>query len=123
MLPLSPSSPAKSGRVPQVCARPLDIRFLGRYFNHAFISDPPYIYAIRFLVAGNGVTTSCSTKTDASPSPDDPATSTCKPCSPKTGQTIADVSSCLRNTYLAYASPNLYRNLPDPYDSFRHGPN
>ncbi len=126
MLPLSPPSSTTSTPAPryaQVCARPLDVRYLGRFFNHAFISDTPYIYAIRFLAAGNGVTTSCSYKLDASPPPDVPATSTCKPCLPKPGQTIVDVSSCLRNTYLAYANPNLYRNLPDPSDSFKHGPN
>jgi Domain of unknown function (DUF4157) len=111
--------------VPIVCSRPLD--FPGwtglRNFRHAFINDPPANYAIRGLRSGNGVTTSCSTATDASPAPDVPMTSTCKPCLPPPGQTPDDVSSCLRNTHAAYPSPNLYRNLPDPSDGWRHGPN
>jgi len=94
-----------------------------RAFRHAFINDPPANYAIRGLVSGNGVTTSCSTATDASGPPDDPATSTCKPCLPPSGQTTADVSRCLRTTHAMYPSPNLYRNLPDPKDGWRHGPN
>ena len=105
-----------------ICARPLDIPVLGSFFNHAFANDPPANYAIRGLVSGTGMS-GCATTTDASGPPDDPATSTCKPCNPKPGQTAVDVSSCLRNTHLGYPSPNIYRNLPDPRDSFRFGPN
>ncbi len=111
--------------LPLVCSRPLDFpAWTGlRNFRHAYINDPPANYAIRGLVSGNGVTTSCSTATDASGSPDEPATSICKPCLPAPGQTRADLSRCLRATHSAYPSPNLYRNLPDPNDGFRHGPN
>jgi hypothetical protein len=123
-----PSSPSPStvGSA-LVCSRPLD--FPGwtglRNFRHAFINDPPANYAIRNLIAGNGVTTSCTEKTDASWSPDDPTggDTICLPCVPSTGQTRSDLSRCLRATYAAYPQPNLYRNLPDPSDSWHHGPN
>jgi hypothetical protein len=117
----TPTAPA----LPLVCSRPLDFpAWTGlRNFRHAYINDPPANYAIRGLVSGNGVTASCSTATDASGTPDVPATSICKECLPAPGQTKEDVSRCLRATHAAYPSPNLYRNLPDPHDSFRHGPN
>ena len=105
-----------------ICARPLDIPVLGLIASHAFVNDPPANYAIRGLVSGTGIS-GCATTTDASGPPDDPATSICKPCNPKPGQTPADVSRCLRASHAAYASPNIYRNLPDPGDSFRWGPN
>ena len=118
-------SPVPTGMLPIVCSRPLDFPWWTglRGFRHAYINDPPANYAIRGLVSGNGVTKSCSTATDASGPPDEPATSTCKPCRPAPGQTVADVSACLRRTHAAYPSPNLYRNLPDPADGWRHGPN
>lgn len=123
--PPSPGSPV--GRGPLVCSRPLDFpAWTGlRNFRHAFINDPPANYAIRTLISGNGVTTSCTEKTDASGSPDDPAGSETlvKPCHPSSGQTVADVSRCLRAVYSAYPQPNLYRNLPDPDDGWKHGPN
>ena len=122
--PVAISSPAPHQTLQRalVCARPLDIPVLGLVFNHAFVNDPPKNYAIRDLVSGNGIS-GCSTKTDASGAPDVPATSTCKSCDPKLGQTPADVSRCLSAAHSAYASPNIYRNLPDPGDSFRWGPN
>jgi Domain of unknown function (DUF4157) len=125
----SPSSgPGPSaGRGPLVCSRPLDFPWWTglRNFRHAFINDPPANYAIRNLLSGNGVTTSCTEKTDASGPPDDPAGSDTrvKPCNPAPGQTAADVSRCLRAVYSAYPQPNLYRNLPDRDDSWHHGPN
>ncbi|MGH3990828.1 MAG: eCIS core domain-containing protein, partial [Pseudonocardiaceae bacterium] len=124
--PATPTAgPATTRAVPVVCSRPLDFpAWTGlRNFRHAYINDPPANYAIRGLVSGNGVTTSCSTATDASGPPDEPATSICKPCQPAPGQSVADVSRCLRSTHTAYPNPNLYRNLPDPNDGWRHGPN
>lgn len=110
-----------------MCSRPLDFPWWTglRNFRHAFINDPPANYAIRNLLSGNGVTTSCTEKTDASGPPDDPTSgeALCKPCLPGSGQTMADLSNCLRATYTAYSQPNLYRNLPDPADSWHHGPN
>src|SRR6266508_6513972 len=108
-----------------VCSRPLDFPWWTglRNFRHAFVNDPPANYALRTLRWGNGVTTSCVESTDASRPPDVPATSTCKPCLPPPGQTAADVSRCLRATHAAYPNPSLYRNLPDPSDGWRHGPN
>ncbi len=123
--PSRPGPSAAATTTPLVCSRPLDFPWWTglRNFRHAFINDPPANYAIRGLRSGNGVTTSCSEATDASGPPDIPATSTCKPCLPPRGQTVADVSRCLRRTHTAYPSPNLYRNLPDPSDGWRHGPN
>jgi Domain of unknown function (DUF4157) len=122
-----PSPGPRVRREPLVCSRPLDFpRWTGlRNFRHAFINDPPANYAIRDLIKGNGVTTSCTRKTDASRAPDDPAAAEtiCKPCQPGSGQTVADVSRCLRAVFSAYAEPNLYRNLPDPDDGWKHGPN
>lgn len=124
--PASGPSPG-TGRGPQVCSRPLDFPpWTGlRDFRHAFVNDPPANYAIRKLISGDGVTTSCTEKTDASGSPDDIAggETICKPCEPDQGRTVADVSNCLRAAYSAYAQPNLYRNLPDPGDGWKHGPN
>ncbi len=119
------TGPAATRPFPMVCSRPLDFPpWTGlRNFRHAYINDPPANYAIRDLKIGNGVTTSCATATDASGPPDEPATSVCKPCQPAPGQSVDDVSSCLRSTHAAYPSPNLYRNLPDPSDGWRHGPN
>lgn len=112
-------------RLPLVCSRPLDVPWWTglRNFRHAYVNDPPDNYAIRGLVSGNGVTASCATTTDRSDSMDDPATSRCKFCLPAPGQSKADLSRCLRATHDAYPSPNVYRNLPDPKDGFRHGPN
>jgi Domain of unknown function (DUF4157) len=124
--PTSPGPPV-SGRGALVCSRPLDFPWWTglRNFRHAFINDPPANYAIRNLRSGNGITTSCTDKTDASGPPDDPTSdeALCKPCLPGSGQTMADLSNCLRATYTAYSQPNLYRNLPDPADSWHHGPN
>ena len=113
----SPSRPP-----PLICSRPIAVPGLGA-FKHAFVNDPPANYAIREpLYSGNGIW-GCATTTDASGPPDDPATSTCKPCLPPSGQTLDDLSSCLRNTHLGYASPGIYRNLPDPWDGWSWGPN
>jgi uncharacterized protein DUF4157 len=133
-LAISPVTGPSPGPVPApltggalVCSRPLDLPWWTglRNFRHAFINDPPANYAIRDLLSGNGVTTSCTAKTDASGPPDDPAggDTICKPCNAGPGRTLADLSRCLRATYAAYAQPNLYRNLPDPNDSWHHGPN
>lgn len=117
----------------RVCSRTLDFPGLDRIpafrkIHHAFVYDPvspggPYTYAIRDLVAGNGITESCARKYDDSPPPDVPATSMCIPCEPAPGQTQADLSRCLRTRHRAYPDPNRYRNLPDPKDGFRPGPN
>src|SRR5258706_4440912 len=73
---------------PLVCSRPLAVRGLGA-FRHAFVFDPPYNYAIREpLFWGNGVTTSCAPKTDASGPPDDVTTSRCKEWLPHPGQSV-----------------------------------
>jgi hypothetical protein len=118
--------PARLRPLPLVCSRPLDVpAWTGlQRFRHAFINDPPANYAIRGpLVSGNGVTTSCSPSTDNSGDPDVPATSTCKWCRQRPGQTREALSICLRATHSAYPNPSLYRNLPDPKDGWRHGPN
>lgn len=118
------AGPTAAATGPLVCSRPLDFpRWTGlRNFRHAFINDPPANYAIRWLVSGNGLK-GCALATDASPAPDVVATSTCKRCDPAPGSSLADLSNCLQSTHSAYPSPNLYRNLPDPKDGWRHGPN
>ena len=112
----------------RVCSRPLNFPWWTglRSFRHAFVFDPVAAanYAIREpLVWGNGVTTSCSPKTSASGPPDEPHSSICKPCETPPGQTPKGVSKCLQRVYNSYPGPNLYRNLPDPDDRYRHGPN
>src|SRR6267142_1610492 len=101
-----------AAEVPRGCASGLGI---GSHADNQAIREP--------LFWGNGVTTSCAPKTDASGPPDDVATSTCKRCLPHPGQSLADLSQHLRDTHLAYAHPNLYRNLPDRRDRWRWGPN
>ncbi len=125
--PKGPLPPGKGPKgVPVVCARPLEIPVAGIFAQHAFVNDPitGHNYAIRDLVSGTGKgIKSCSTTTTASPTPDDPATSSCKACEPPAGKTLADVSHCLLAAHMAYASPNVYQNFPDPADSFNWGPN
>ena len=98
---------------PLVCSRPLDFpAWTGlRNFRHAYINDPPANYAIRGLVSGNGVTASCSTATDASGTPDEPATSLCKPCLAAPGQTRADLSQLPARDTLRVPEPE---RLPEP---------
>jgi hypothetical protein len=89
------------------------------------VNDPitGHNYAIREpMVSGNGLK-GCTNTTTASGTPDDPATSKCKACTPPPGKTAKDVSNCLLNAHMAYATPNLYMNLPDPADGFKWGPN
>ena len=119
----TPTGAAVASRpTPMICSRPIAVTGLGA-FRHAFVNDPPANYAIREpLYSGNGIS-GCANTTDASGPPDDPATSTCKPCLPPPGQTLDDLSSCLRNVHLGYASPGIYRNLPDPGDGWSWGPN
>ena len=125
--PKGPLPPGKGPKgVPVVCARPLEIPVAGLFAQHAFVNDPitGNNYAIRDLVphTGKGIK-SCTTTTTASPTPDDVATSSCKACEPPSGKTLADVSACLLHAHMAYASPNLYQNFPDPADGFNWGPN
>jgi Domain of unknown function (DUF4157) len=110
---------------PLVCSRPLETALLGKIFNHAFVYDPNNgnKYAIREpFVWGNGLR-GCINSTTASKPPDDPKTSTCKPCNPQPGKTTKDVSDCILNAHLGYPSPNIYMNMFDPSDRFHWGPN
>ena len=97
----------------QVCSRPLQ-SVLGAFFNHAFIQAPPYRYAVISPLckatdggSDNVIQGTVGQKWDNSPDPCGKTPVNCVACRPKPG--VSDVASCLRNVFLAYNSPNLYK--------------
>lgn len=105
-------SPRSGPPPPTVSACARELSFTSRA-NHAYIDAPPYRYAIISpLCPAHWYETpvawpwTSAQKWDNSPDPCH-KTPTCVPCYPKQG--VTDVDRCMRDAYLAYNHPSLYK--------------
>lgn len=101
----------------KVCARKLQI---SPYGNHAYIEAPPFRYAIISPTCpshwyDNPVTGTGGQKWDNSPDPCG-KTPTCLDCIPLPG--VTDVGRCLRDAFLSYNNPSLYKLLGPNSNTF-----
>ncbi len=106
----------------QVCSRPLQSA-LGLLFNHAYIDAPPQRYAVISPLCkatdgkpDNVLQGTVGQKWDNSPDPCKQSPVNCVQCRPRPG--VADVNLCLRNTFLGYNNPNLYKGLGPNSNTF-----
>jgi hypothetical protein len=110
-----PSTPG--GSPVTVCAR--NLSFTSRA-NHAYIDAPPYRYAIIGPLCpahwyDNPATGTSAQKWDDSRDPCG-KTPTCLPCDPKPG--VTDVARCMRDAFIAYNNPSLYKLLGPNSNTF-----
>lgn len=103
----------------RVCSRDLQ-GVLGYIGNHAYIEASPFRYAIISPLCpaswtDNPVTGTTAQKWDNSPDPCG-KTPNCVPCNPAPG--VTDVGVCLRNAFVAYNNPSLYRGTGPNSNTF-----